>query len=274
MKTRTNPSTEMLDRPDGRIAYDVVGSGPLVVCVPGMGDIRQVYRFLRNDLVDAGYRVATMDLRGHGASDTTFDRFDDQATAADVLSLVDHLGGPAVLIGNSMSAGVAVVAAATAPDAVAGLVLIGPFARNVPVGRLKTLVLRLGLLRPWGPRVWTSYYAKLYPGSQPDDLAEHIDAIAAAQRRPGAWDAFVATTRTTRDEADASLGAVRAPALVVMGTADPDFPDPSAEARLIAGRLDGEVFLAEGAGHYPQTEQPDSVSPVIRSFVDQAFADA
>ncbi|HYM84544.1 MAG TPA: alpha/beta hydrolase, partial [Candidatus Dormibacteraeota bacterium] len=29
-------------RPGGRIAYDVAGEGPLVVCVPGMGDLRSV----------------------------------------------------------------------------------------------------------------------------------------------------------------------------------------------------------------------------------------
>ena len=36
-----------------------------------MGDLRSVYRFLAPELVGAGYRVATMDLRGHGDSDAT-----------------------------------------------------------------------------------------------------------------------------------------------------------------------------------------------------------
>ena len=266
--------TQFLDRPGGRIAFDVTGDGPLVVCAPGMGDIRGVYRFLTPVLVEAGYRVATVDLRGHGESDTTFDRFDDEATASDLLALVEHLGGPAVLIGNSLSAGASVVAAAQAPGAVTGLVLIGPFARTVPVGRAKVLALRLGLLRPWGPSVWRAYYPKLYPGTAPADLAAHVAAIGAAQRRPGAWKSFIAITRTTRDLAEASLGAVQAPTLVVMGTADPDFPDPIAEARLIADRLDGEVLLVDGAGHYPQTEQPDVVGPAIVSFLARTVAGA
>ena len=67
-----NTSTALLSRPDGRIAYDATGEGPLVVCVPGMGDVRSVYRFLAAALAQAGYRIATMDLRGHGGSDATF----------------------------------------------------------------------------------------------------------------------------------------------------------------------------------------------------------
>src|SRR3972149_5757052 len=94
--------TRFLDRPDGRIAYDVVGDGPLVVCVPGMGDPRSVYRFLSPVLVDAGFRVAPLDLRGHGDSDATFRAYDDVAAGRDILALVAELGGPPIGIGNSM----------------------------------------------------------------------------------------------------------------------------------------------------------------------------
>ena len=42
----TTNTTQYLDRGEGRIAYDVTGSGPLVVAVPGMGDLRSTYRHL------------------------------------------------------------------------------------------------------------------------------------------------------------------------------------------------------------------------------------
>ena len=60
--------TEFLDVPGGRIAYDVTGSGPLVVLPPGIGVRGQAYLFLAPVLAQAGYRVATADLRGHGES--------------------------------------------------------------------------------------------------------------------------------------------------------------------------------------------------------------
>lgn len=53
--------TEFLDIPGGRIAYDISGTGPLVLLAHGLGDMRQAYRFLAPELIQAGYRVAAMD---------------------------------------------------------------------------------------------------------------------------------------------------------------------------------------------------------------------
>lgn len=262
------PGTQFLRRPEGRIAYDVRGEGPLVVCLPGMGDVRSVYRFLAPSLAGAGYRVATMDLRGHGDSDVGFSSYDDVAAGGDALALVAHLGGgPAVLIGNSMGAGAAVWAAAEAPGAVGALVLVGPFVREVPVPAPMRLAFRLMVQRPWGAAAWNAWYAKLYPGRPPVDLAEHRARIRTSMRRPGAWRAFAATTRTSHAPAEARLGEVGAPVLVVMGERDPDFSDPAAEARLVAERLSGEILLVPEAGHYPQAEYPEVVSPPVVGFV-------
>ena len=68
----TDRNTSYLTRPEGRIGYDIGGDGPLVLLVPGMGDLRAAYRFLAPALREAGYRVACTDLRGHGDSDSTF----------------------------------------------------------------------------------------------------------------------------------------------------------------------------------------------------------
>ena len=48
-----SPETSHLTRPEGRVAYDVGGDGPLVVLVPGMGDLRATYRFVAPVLRDA-----------------------------------------------------------------------------------------------------------------------------------------------------------------------------------------------------------------------------
>jgi pimeloyl-ACP methyl ester carboxylesterase len=268
------PITRYLERPEGRIAFDVVGQGPLVVCVPGMGDVRGVYRFLAPQLVSAGYRVATMDLRGHGDSDTTFSTYDDVAAGQDLLALVEHLAGRAVLVGGSMGAGAAAWAAAERPEAVAGLVLVGPFVRDVPVPWFLRLALRLALRRPWGPALWSAYYAKLYPAAPPVDLAAHRAALRTSMGRPGGWRAFVETTNTSHAPVEARLERVDAPTMVVMGSADPDFPDASAEARLVADRLGGEVLMVDGAGHYPHAERPDVVGSAVVAFLGSAFDDA
>jgi pimeloyl-ACP methyl ester carboxylesterase len=136
--TEAPRNTTYLTRPEGRIGYDIAGSGDLVVLVPGMGDLRAVYRFLAPALREMGYRVACTDLRGHGDSDATFSSYGDEETAGDVVALIEELGGPAVIVGNSMAAGSAVLAAAQRPGLVSGLVLAGPFVRvsasRVPPG--------------------------------------------------------------------------------------------------------------------------------------------
>lgn len=265
-------STLHLERPEGAIAYDVLGSGPLVVCLPGMGELRSSYRFTVPALVDAGYRVATMDLRGHGESDATFTSYDDVAAGEDVLALVEELGGgPTVLVGNSMGAAAAVWAAAERPDLVAGLVLVGPFVRNVPVNPLLALAFRVAMSGPWAPAVWRAYLPSLYPGVRPEDFEQHREAIRASMRRPGYAAAFTRTTRTSHGPAEARLGEVTAAALVVMGEADPDFKDPAEEAGWIAERLHAEQLLVAGAGHYPQVQVPDQVNPEVVAFCGQVL---
>jgi pimeloyl-ACP methyl ester carboxylesterase len=259
--------TAYLGRPGGRIAYEVAGSGPLVVCAPGMGDLRSVYRHLAPAVREAGFRVAVMDLRGHGESDATFGAYDDVAAGTDLIALAEQLGGPAVLVGNSMGAGAAAWAAAEAPHLVAGVVLIGPFVRNAPVGLAATLAFRAALLRPWGLAAWSVYYASLYPGRRPADLAAYQARIRESLRRPEYWQAFVSTTHTSHQPVEARLGEIHAPALVVMGERDRDFPNPAAEARFIADRLNAEVSMVPCAGHYPQVEYPEVVTPAVIRFV-------
>ena len=269
-----NP-TRFLDRPGGRIAYDVAGAGPLVVCIPGMGDLRSSYRFLGPALVAAGYRVVTMDLRGHGESDATFGAYDDVAAGTDLVALLAEVGGgPAVLVGNSMGAGAAAWAAAEAPVLVAALVLVGPFVRNPPAGRAAALLFRLALLRPWGPAAWNAWYARLFTGRVPADLAAQRARLRASLRRPGRWRAFRATTHTSHAPVEARLGEIGARTLVVMGDRDPDFADPRGEAAYIAGRLRAAVVMVPGAGHYPHAEYPEVVTPAILEFLGGAATHA
>jgi pimeloyl-ACP methyl ester carboxylesterase len=262
----TNSPTLYLSRPAGRIAYSLLGEGPLVICLPGMGDVRSVYRFLAPALTEAGNRVATMDLRGHGDSDSTFHVYDDVAAATDLIALAEHLGGPAILVGNSMGAGAACLAAAEAPELTAGLVLLGPFVREPTANPIGKLLLRLALLRPWGPVVWNAFFRTLYPTRRGAEYEAHFTEVAVNLRRPGYWDAFRKTTLTSHDPAEACLGKVFAPTLVIMGEKDPDFPAPETEARWIANHLKGEMLMVPGAGHYPQAEFPELVSPAVVEF--------
>jgi pimeloyl-ACP methyl ester carboxylesterase len=256
-----------IERENGTVAVEVSGVGPLVVCVPGMGESRASFRHLTPGLVDAGYRVAVMDLRGHGDSSTGFAAYDDPAAAGDVLAIIDALDdAPATVVGNSMGAAAAVLAAAEHGEAVGGLVLIGPFLRDHGSAAAK-LLMRLALTRPWGPAVWRGYYGSLFGQQTPADHDEHAQAALGLLQRPGRWSAFQKTARTSHALAEAALPRVSAPTLIVMGEADRDFGDPRAEAAWAAEALRGEVRMIQGAGHYPMGEQPEAVLATILPFL-------
>lgn len=256
----------------GSIAVEVCGEGPLVVLIPGMGETRASFRHVIDPLRAQGYRVAAMDLRGHGATDASFEAFDDAAAASDALAVIDALGGgPAVLVGNSMGAAAAVLAAADRPDSVAGLVLIGPFVRDHG-GAFSRLAMRLALAGPWGRAVWSGYYRSLFGDRRPEDHDTHVMGTLARLRSGERWRAFRLTAQTSHAQAEQALAGVTQPVLIVMGSADPDFRDPAAEAGWIADAVGAEVAMVEGAGHYPMGEQPQAVLDPVLGFLGRVAA--
>jgi pimeloyl-ACP methyl ester carboxylesterase len=264
--------TQYLGKSGGNIAFDDTGgSGPLVIAAPGMGDTRGVYRYLSPLLIQAGLRFVSFDLRGLGESSVGWDDYSDAAIASDYLSLLDHLGkSSAVLIGNSKTASSVVIAATDNPGKVSGLVLLGPFAREVPVKWWQKLAFSLMLKGPWGCAVWVSYYKKnLYPGNKPLDHKDYVAALSQNLAEPGRFKAFKEQASDSHAESGRRLEKVGQPSLIVMGTADPDFPDAKKEANELARIMKSKVLFMEGSGHYPQADNPDKVAPAIIDFVER-----
>jgi pimeloyl-ACP methyl ester carboxylesterase len=265
-------ATQFLKLPGGQIAYDDSGgAGPLVICVPGLGDMRQQYRFLAPRLVAAGFRVVTMDLPGHGESSVDWPAYSPAIVGADIVAMVHHLGaGKAFIVGNSMAGGSAVWAAAEIPDRIAGIVLIDPFTRVIPTSSFLLAFLKVAMMRPWGPSFWSMYYGSLYKSAPPADLDSYRSALAANLRQAGRIEAAKALIFASQAPCEARIPNVRAPVLVVMGTRDSDFSDPAAEADWVATHLHGKKLMVDGAGHYPQVEYPDVVASAVIDFVKDA----
>lgn len=259
--------TQYLEYQGGKIAYDDSGSGPLVVCVPSMGDLRGEYRFLAPQLVAAGYRVVTMDVRGHGESSTRWSDFSVGAIGSDMIALMRKLNaGPALLIGASMAAGAAVWAAAETPERVTGLVLIDPFVRGAG-SWMNTLLYSALFARPWGPMMWRRYYTTLYPTQKPADFDAYSAALQANLQAPGRLEALKSMLLASKTASEERLPRVKAPVVVIMGSKDPDFKDPAAEAQWVGKSLRGTVHMVPGAGHYPHAEMPALTAPLILDFL-------
>lgn len=269
-----NSMLRKLPREHGSIAYEVTGDGPLVVCIPGMVELRSSYRLLVPALVAAGYRVAVTDLRGHGDSDASFDRYDNEGNASDIVALIDELGGPAVIVGSSMGAAIGVLVAAQRPELVSGLALLGPFVRNGKVNPLMKAVMAVLTAPLLVAGTWKSYMPTLYAGTRPADFEAYRAAVIAAVRKPGYARSVSRTIQTSHGSAEAALAAVGTEVLVVMGELDPDFPSPRTEADWIVEQLGGEALMVPDAGHYPHSQRPDLVAPAITAFLQKVADNA
>jgi pimeloyl-ACP methyl ester carboxylesterase len=260
-------STKFLEQQDGNIAFDDAGSGPLVVCVPSMGDVRLEYRFLAPRLLSAGYRVVTLDVRGHGETSPSWPDYSVAAIGSDLVALIRSLdAGPAIIIGDSMAAGAAVWAAVEAPQKVASLVLMDPFVSGETSWPMRLLFAVL-FARPWGPAMWRKYYATLYPTRKPDDFEAYCDALRSNLGEPGRMEALQKMLVAPKTASGQRLSRVTAPALVIMGSKDRDFKEPEAEAQKLAESLRATYKMVPEAGHYPHAELPEVTGPLILSFL-------
>src|SRR6516225_1939890 len=129
------PETKFAETPGGRIAYQVVGNGPIDVLVhhlpmfpiDNMWDEPSLVRFL--DRLSSFSRHVWFDPRGRGASDPlphVEERF-AEAAADDMLALIDHLGLEQVaVVGDNPPH---ILFAASHPERTKALVLLNAGAR-------------------------------------------------------------------------------------------------------------------------------------------------
>ena len=99
-----------------------------------------------------------------------------------------HLGGPAVLVGHSISGGAVTIAAAQAPELVDGIVELAPFTRkqSISLGDLRVKRYRTGMTRLAMAAVLGSVQlvAQVPRRRLPRPQARRLGRPAAAHRRP------------------------------------------------------------------------------------------
>ncbi|APW72589.1 MULTISPECIES: alpha/beta fold hydrolase [Sphingopyxis] len=158
-----------------RLEADIIGSenDPAVLLLHGAGQTRAVWARLADALEQAGRRVISLDLRGHGGSEWPADgRYDFEAMVEDLRAVLAQLGTRPVVVASTFGGWIA--SAALARDAAllaSGLVLV-----DLPVGDDSGAALRIGewlrdAVRPWPEQ----------PVCDPR-LADAFDTAALAER--------------------------------------------------------------------------------------------
>lgn len=75
--------------------------------------------------------------------------------------------------------------------------------------------------------------------------------------------ARLAMVGLSKADAAAMIPAGRVPALMAMGSRDPDFPDAVAEARRFAAQLRADSLITDGSGHDSHAAMPERVVPAL-----------
>lgn len=235
------------------IEYEVTGSGSPLVLVHGITESRRSWDPLVPGLVDAGYRVVAVDLRGHGASSPA-PAYDLASMAADAEAVISAEGlDDPLLVGHSLGGAVvsalAAVARCRAVVNVDQALALGAFA--AVLGELEE-ALRAG--QDQCEAVMVSMFDAM-KGPLPD--AE--DARLRALRRPvqevvlGVWDLILGSTEDELNEVVEQVAqGITAPYLALHGI-DPG-PDYASWLTGLVPSAEVEVWPAHG--HYPHLVDP------------------
>ena len=136
----------VVPRPDVRLAVDVAGEGPAVVCCHGFPDLAHGWRFVLPALAAAGFQALAPDQRGYGdtGGPDAVEAYDIHRLTGDLVGLLDVLGiERAVFMGHDWGGTVAWMTALLHPARVAGVIGVNtphyPRPSTAPIARLRAM---------------------------------------------------------------------------------------------------------------------------------------
>lgn len=251
-----------VDAADGtRIDHQVHGDGRPLLLVHGITESSRTWEPLVEPLVAAGYRVVTMDLRGHGASGLA-PSYDLMSMAGDVGAVLGATADPsttsahepALLVGHSL--GGAVVSAYAAGGPCRGVVNV-----DQPLS-LSGFKATLSVLEPMlrgSPEEFDGAITAIFDqmaGPLTGSARDRVDGLRRATQDVvlGVWDLVLTSSEADLDAVvDQLAGAISVPYLALHGIdPGPDYADWLTN-RITTATV--EVWAEHG--HYPHLIDPE-----------------
>ena len=260
------------------LAASVAGDGPPVVLLHGLTATRRYVVMGSSRLERSGHRVVAYDARGHGDSSPApvRDAYTYAELEDDLLAVLDGFGiDRAVLAGVSMGAHTAIRLALSAPERVAGLVVItpgyDPATHDDPARLARWDALADGLEQGGVEGFLRAYGDGAVAPRWREPTLRAIEQRMERHRYPGAVaDALRAVPRArpfgTLDE----LRVLAVPVTVVASGDEADPGHPQALAEAYANAIPDAVLLADEPGRSPLAWQGSQVSAVIAEVVERA----
>jgi pimeloyl-ACP methyl ester carboxylesterase len=268
----TKPRDGFVSYGGQRLAYADFGEGERVlVLVHGLLMNRHMYDHLAPEMASRGFRVITVDLLGHGASDMPTDmRAYNMSTFADQLAtVIDELGLERPVVGGtSLGANVALEMATRHPNAARGLFIEMPVLDNALVAAGAIFLPILVALRLGKPVLgFVSMLAKRIPRTH-----YLVDILLDWMRRnPAASEAVLegllfGRTAPPRDEREL----IGLPTLVIGHPADP--LHPFSDSDMLVEELP-QARLVDAESIFEWRVNPKRLDGELAAFLDEVFAD-
>ena len=259
--------------------HDYGGTGRPIVAVHGLGGAHLNWMPPASGLIRSGHLLAP-DLPGFGYTPPRRS-YAISSHARAIVELLETLGQPAVLMGNSLGALVVIQVTASHPDLVDRLVLVAPAAPprwdDERIDRAVAKRMLLQGIPAIGPAAVNRYWRATSPATQmrdtlavvcahperiPQSIVEPSLQLAAARRRqPWAIDALVQSGRSAgamiarRRQMARTIARISCPVLIIQAALDRVVP-ASAIEWLARARPDWDLVIMDDSGHCPQIEAP------------------
>ncbi|MBM4376818.1 MAG: alpha/beta hydrolase [Deltaproteobacteria bacterium] len=276
--------TQVIARGAVELVVEAVGAGPLVVLAHGFPDCPATFRYQVPALVEAGFRVATLAMRGYAPSSAARDgRYDAAALGDDLLAVGEALSPEArfSLVGHDWGAIASYAAAARAPSRLARLITLAVPHLRVALPRFfapaqlrRSFYMLEFQPRSADARVRANGFARIEalwrrwsPGYSPSP--EELEAVRAALEPhvEGPLGYYRALLRPTREVLGLLLARTRVPAMYLHGVDDGCVDLGLARGCEAAYERGCEVVRVRGAGHFLHLERPTEVNGALVRFL-------
>lgn len=195
------------------------------------------------------YRLTAFDRRGHGRTADTDEPFHYATMADETIAFLEHIGGPAHLVGWSDGGIIGLIVALRRPDLVGRLVLIGANYHYDGV--------RHAELAPDSPMI--AMIATSYAERSPDGT-DHFGEVVRKSMTLFATE----PTMTTAD-----IAAVSVPVLVLVG--DDDLIELAHTCSLYESIPGAQLAVVPGTSHALPAEQPAETARLVEQFLKAAL---
>ncbi|MEU6088373.1 alpha/beta fold hydrolase [Streptomyces sp. NPDC047085] len=257
--------TERIADSDVRFRRNGNGSRA-VVLVHGFLDDQHVWDGVIEELTSQDVETVQLDLAGHGERTEADGPFTLDRLASEVRAVVDSLGKPVVLVGQSLGTLIVELVAATRPERVRGLVLLTP----VPLAgtHLPDDVLESFYALGGDPGAQRAARTQLSRGIGEADLDRL--GVVGGRMRPDVVRALVDAWNTGHPDGE-KPSRYPGPVLVVRGACDTFATAELVERGVLERFGRAETATVDEAGHWAHIERPAAVAALLGAFLAEAL---